>query len=236
MVISRIYSARGLHGAAVHEFGRRIFSGEFGPGKTLPKEQDLAELLGVSRTVAREVVKVLIAKGVVESRPKTGMRVLPRDHWNLLDVDLLAWQFDQEPSSEVLRKVHEVRCIVEPASARLSAIRATPEQIEDLRDAFRDMTANLEDVDRFTEADIRFHSVLFEAVGNEFVEQLATSIGAALKVNWRWFTRRHLAAQGGLADVLPPHSAVLEAVASRDPDAAELAVTQLLGAVEVDSL
>src|ERR1041384_698122 len=90
----RTYPRRGLHGAVVHDIGVRIVRGDLQPGDPLPTEEELGSQLAVSRTVLREAVKVLAAKRLVDSRPKTGTRVLDRSDWNLLDPDVLAWQFE----------------------------------------------------------------------------------------------------------------------------------------------
>src|SRR5205809_5241457 len=127
------YPEQSLHGRIVHAIGRRILSGDLRPGDLLPAEPDL----GASRTVVREAVKVLAAKGLVESRPKTGTRVRPRDAWNLLDPDVLAWQREGASPAQFLRKLTEVRRIVEPAAAELAAERASSRELAGVEDAYR---------------------------------------------------------------------------------------------------
>src|SRR5919198_5501039 len=104
----RTYPRRGLHGAVVHEIGVRIVRGELEPGDTLP-ENGLLDEAGVSRTVLREAIKVLAAKRLVESRPKTGTRVRPRRDWNLLDPDVLAWQIEAGAQPDLPREALDVR-------------------------------------------------------------------------------------------------------------------------------
>src|SRR3989454_2680192 len=140
MTISRpsTYPRRGLHGALVHNIGVQILAGELEPGDPLPEEQ-LSKTFEVSRTVLREVIKVLAAKGLVESRPKTGTRVRPRHEWNILDPDVLAWQQDGAVDDALLRKLTEVRRIIEPAAAELAAARADAQDVAALEDAFQQM-------------------------------------------------------------------------------------------------
>ncbi len=114
-------TGRRLHGAIAHKLGAAIVSGEYRPGDTLSGEVAFSEALDVSRSAYREAVQVLSAKGLVESRPKTGTRVLPRNRWNLLDPDVLAWAFSGEPDIHFVRSLFELRSIVEPAAARLAA-------------------------------------------------------------------------------------------------------------------
>ena len=95
------------------------------------------ETLGVSRAAYREGVQVLIAKGLVESRPKAGTRVLPRDHWNLLDPDVLAWAFAREPDQRLIDSLFELRGIVEPAAAALAAERTSREDLQRMKSDWR---------------------------------------------------------------------------------------------------
>jgi DNA-binding FadR family transcriptional regulator len=116
------YPRGGLHGQIVHAIGRQILSGKIRPGDLLPAQAGLP----ASRTVLREAIKVLAAKGLVESRQKTGTRVRPRHAWHLLDPDVMAWQQDGSPRVAFLQKLTEVRLIVEPAAAERAAQRARP--------------------------------------------------------------------------------------------------------------
>src|ERR671936_329887 len=147
-MIVRTYPRRGLHGAVVHEIGVRIVRGELKPGDTLP-DNGLADEPAVSRTVLREAIKVLAAKGLVESRPKIGTRVRPRRDWNLLDPDVLAWQIEAGPDAHFLGQALELRRMIEPAAPRLAAKRAAPEQVAALYDAYEAMAAAGDDLDAF---------------------------------------------------------------------------------------
>jgi DNA-binding FadR family transcriptional regulator len=120
------YSNRGLGGQIVEDLGRRIVQGELPPGSTIDVDQ-LESQHAVSRTVVREAVKVLIAKGLLDARPKRGTFVRSRTQWNLLDADVMSWRDDgQEPDPQLLSDLAEVRGAVEPQAARLAAERRTP--------------------------------------------------------------------------------------------------------------
>ena len=116
-------TGRRLHGAIAHRLGSAILSGEYQPGDTLSSEVAFSEALQVSRSAYREAMQALAAKGLLESRPKTGTRVLPRTRWNLLDPDVLAWAFAGEPDPQFVSSLFGLRGIVEPAAARLAAER-----------------------------------------------------------------------------------------------------------------
>ena len=128
MTKRRTYPRRGIHGEVVHTIGLRILRGELQPGDPLPTEEELNADRGYSRTVLREAVRVLAAKGLVHAQPKTGTRVRPRSEWNIADPDVLAWRVEAGADSELYQQVTEVRIGIEPQAARLSAERATDER------------------------------------------------------------------------------------------------------------
>jgi DNA-binding FadR family transcriptional regulator len=214
---------RGLNGQVVQTIGRRIASGFYEPGGTLNLDA-LGEELDVSRTVVREALKVLTAKGMVDARPKRGTFVRPRDEWSLLDPDLLRWQFEGRQDSSFFTKLTEFRAIVEPAGARLATFRRTDGDLVELELALEAMQAARRDADALTAADLRFHCALLAAAHNEFLDQMQVVIETGL------YARDALVyhAAGGWSDPLPVHVAVLEAVRNRDAAGAEAAVLTLL--------
>ena len=105
-------SGRRLRGAVAHYLGTAIVSGQIAPGEILTGEIENAEALDVSRSAYREAVQVLTAKGLAESRPKVGARVLPRDRWNILDPAALAWAFSGEPDLDCARGLPRNRDLI----------------------------------------------------------------------------------------------------------------------------
>ena len=223
MTKRRTYPRRGLHGAVVHEIGVRIVNGELKPGDTLPDNGFLDEA-EVSRTVVREAIKVLAAKGLVESRPKVGTRVRPRRDWNLLDPDLLAWQIEAGPDPRFLEQALELRRIIEPAAARLAAERATDEQIAELYEAHEAMAAAGDDLDAFMEPDLRFHRLLLEAGQNELLEHMNEIFTAVLHTIFAYSSSSSRA----YPSAARRHRAIVKAIEARDPDAAEQGVLRLI--------
>ena len=223
MTKRRTYPRRGLHGAVVHEIGVRIVNGGLKPGDTLPDNGFLDEA-EVSRTVEREAIKVLAAKGLVESRPKVGTRVRPRRDWNLLDPDLLAWQIEAGPDPRFLEQALELRRIIEPAAARLAAERATDEQIAELYEAYEAMAAAGDDLDAFMEPDLRFHRLLLEAGQNELLEHMNEIFTAVLHTIFAYSSSSSRA----YPSAARRHRAIVKAIEARDPDAAEQGVLRLI--------
>jgi GntR family galactonate operon transcriptional repressor len=224
MTKARTYPRRGLHGAIVHDIGVRILSGEYQPGDPLPTEDALSGELAASRTVLREAVKVLAAKRLVESRPKTGTRVRPRNEWNLLDPDVLAWQIEAGPDYHFLEQALEVRRLIEPQAVRLAAERATDEQIAALEQAHLEMKAAGESLDAFMEPDLRFHTLVLEACHNELLEHMAGILTSVLRTLFSYSARP----PGAFPRAARRHGAIVKAIRAHDPDAAEAALMRLI--------
>jgi GntR family galactonate operon transcriptional repressor len=223
MTKRRTYPRRGLHGAVVHEIGVRIVNGELQPGDTLP-DNGVIDEAAVSRTVVREAIKVLAAKGLVESRPKVGTRVRARRDWNLLDPDVLAWQTESGPNARFLGQALELRRLIEPAAARLAAERASDEQISALYEAYQAMAAAGDDLDAFIKPDLRFHRLLLEACRNELLEHMNEIFTAVLRTIFAYSS----ISSRSYPRAARRHRAIVEAIQARDPDAAEQAVLRLI--------
>jgi DNA-binding FadR family transcriptional regulator len=228
------YPQGGLHGQVVHAIGRQIVTGAIRPGELLPAQAGLS----ASRTVLREVIKVLVAKGLVESRPRTGTRVLPPTAWNLLDPDVLAWQRLGASPGEFLRKLTEVRLVVEPAAAELAAQRAGEPELEAIQAAYQGMETALdgarEDYEAFDKADMEFHAAIVRACGNDLLEQMGQVVYSALLVSFQATSRL----PGRARASMPHHRAILDAIRRRQVRRAGQAMRRLVEstAQEIEAL
>lgn len=153
----------------------------FPVGSTLPRENDLCERYGVSRTVIRESLKILESKGMVLGRSRVGTVVCGKDEWNILDSQVLEWIGERIFEFDLLNCILEARRAIEPAAAEFAAERATVQEIADLERAWQAMRDGERDVDGFTDADVAFHTSLLKASHNQVFLQLAGIIQAALK-------------------------------------------------------
>ena len=218
------YPQGGQHGRIVHTIGRRIVSGELRPGEQLPTPAGIR----ASRGVVREAIKVLAAKGLVVSRPKTGTRVRPPESWNLLDPDVMAWQPAGLFQAAFLGKLTEVRLIMEPGAAELAARRAGPEEVASLRAALRDMRDALDrsppDHDAYNEADLRFHLAIVQACANDVLKQMGDVVTTTLLVAFNAAIRVPGLARGSL----PRHQAILDAISRHQPNRARAAMSRLV--------
>ncbi|MGE0714138.1 MAG: FadR/GntR family transcriptional regulator [Alphaproteobacteria bacterium] len=227
---ARVLARRSLCGQVVHELGQQILSGKLPPLSLLPSEAECASSMAVSRTAFREAIKILTAKGLIESRTRVGTRVRAREFWNFLDPDVLAWLMAAEPRGRYVASLFELRRLVEPQAAALAATRATAADIRRLEAAYAKLELADDDGERWVAPDLDFHQTILRMTGNELIGTLGTLMQTAFAVTF------HLSTDDpeGQRHALPLHGAVLAAIRGRDPDAACDAMTRLIDKSERD--
>jgi GntR family transcriptional repressor for pyruvate dehydrogenase complex len=199
-----------------------ILSNRLNVGDRLPSERELGEQFGVSRTVVREAVRALVAKGVIEVRSGSGLRVAAVDAESVresMSLFLRGGDIDFE-------KVHEVRSLLEVHLAGIAAERATPEDLARLADAHARMVGEAADVESAARDDLEFHRTIALATHNELFLVLMDSIGSALID-----IRRLNLGSGSTPMTLSQHQAILDAVAAGDPASARVAMAAHLEGV-----
>ena len=221
---TRTFSRRSAHGQIAHAIGQSILRGELAPGEILPSETALGQEFGVSRTALREAIKVLAAKGMVESRTKIGTRVRERGHWNMLDPDVLSWSLASHDADDYANSITEMRYILEPAGAALAAERATPAQKQRIRDAYEGMAVAGDDEEASIPHDLLFHQSILEATGNAFLASMGHVIESALAFSFKLSAQ----APGNRLHSLPLHKAVLDQIEKGDARGAQAAMLRLL--------
>lgn len=213
-----------LHGTIARDIGVAIVSGQYRPGHVLDGEVEASSRRQVSRTAYREAVRILAAKGLVHSKPRIGTRVSPQEAWHLLDPDVLAWVFADEPATDVLHGLFELRTIVEPAAAALAAARRSEQQLDDMRRALDDMTRHTLHVEAGRVADQEFHAALLSATANPFVISLTNGVTAAVDALTQF--KQRLAPLK--RDPVPDHLRVFDAIAAKDAEAARSTMRELI--------
>ncbi|WP_220447324.1 FadR/GntR family transcriptional regulator [Nonomuraea deserti] len=173
---------QGLHGQVVDRIGGSLAAGELRAGDVLRLE-DVQERYAVSRTVAREAVRVLESKRVVTSRPRIGVTVRPMSAWNLYDPQVIRWRLASPGRAAQLRELAELRAAVEPAAAALAAGLAGQGVRQELIAHAQALTSAARDGDSegLVAADAAFHRVLLAASGNGMFAQLAEVTEELLK-------------------------------------------------------
>ncbi|MDR5854707.1 FCD domain-containing protein [Caballeronia sp. LZ062] len=193
-------------------------------GAILPPQDILSKEFDVSRTVMREALSMLLARHMLDVRPKTGTRIRPMSDWRLIDEDVVSWRFRAKPDQTFLRDVIEFRMLIEPRAAALAAARATPDEIAGIRDAFDTLSRLQVGEPEYQAADEVLHTRIVAASGNQFFRQMTAIVrGALVTVN---------PIVDGIESVreatLAAQKSVVEAIESKDPAAAERATRELV--------
>ncbi|CAB3648707.1 Putative L-lactate dehydrogenase operon regulatory protein [Paraburkholderia rhynchosiae] len=213
-----------MHGRVAHLLATAILRGDYAPDSILPREAELMETFGVSRTVLREALRTLTSKGLIESRPRVGTRVRPRHAWNLLDVDVLDWYSRVAEPMAFALKLQEMREMIEPYAAGLAAASHSEDTFAALAASHAAMVA-ARNVDEWVRADLKFHLSVLIACSNELLIPLGTLIERTLEAQLRLNAKRAEVFNASLAE----HTSVFEAIRDRDATVARDAMARLLG-------
>ncbi len=204
--------------------GQAIAVGEYAPGSKLPTETELAQLFGASRTVLREAVKMLTAKGLVDARPRRGTVVKPEIEWNLADPDILSWLLHRRGVMPLIQEFADVRMAIEPSAAALAARNAKPEHIAEMKDAIERMRESVLGGADPLMADIDFHVAILKGSENRFFWSLRFMVSVALRFSIRLTDPPQQDKHGNVED----HNRILLAIEAGDAPLAERRMRNLL--------
>ena len=216
--------SRNLTQQLTYELGRAIVQGKYKVDSSFPTEADLSAQFNISRSVTREAVKMLTAKGLICSRPRKGIRVQSPHLWNMFDSDVLNWTLSAKPSLQLLKEFTQLRVAIEPEAVALACRAATDAQIEAIGQALVRMELAEEGDDDPLEADINFHTSILEASNNRFFIQFCDFIQAALRISIACTNQLKAVKAASAYD----HRSVYEAIVRRDRDSAKAAMRRLL--------
>lgn len=216
---------RNSHALVVDEIGRSIVNGTYPSGSLLPGDTEFAGRFDVSRTVLREAMKTLGAKGLIIAKARIGTRVTERASWNFFDSDVLRWHLDIGFDETFLRHLTEMRLSFEPYAARLAAERATTQEIERMYECIEAME-NANSMEAFAYADLELHLAVIEAAGNPFMYSVGNLIEAAMATSFRLSSPHgDPARQQAIA---LKHRRVVDGIQARDGNAAADAVSAVI--------
>jgi DNA-binding FadR family transcriptional regulator len=219
---SRRPGSQTLTSQLLETLGKAIVSEQF-KGRSLPNEAEIATRYGASRSVTREAVKMLAAKGLLSARPRSGLTAQPQERWSLLDPDVLRWMLERKFSYDLLRHFAEMRLGLEPTAAALAARNATPKALGAIEHGLQRMIAAENGDDDNLAADVAFHVAILDATGNPFYQQLDELIRTALQFSIR-VTNRIV----GHSASVPAHRRVFDAIRSGDPAGASAAMAAII--------
>lgn len=214
-----------LHHQLLERLGMQITSGSI-PAGTVLRSDLLAQEIGVSRTVVREVIRVLQSLGMVTTIKRVGIRVQPPTEWKLFDPQLIRWRLSVGSAGGQLRSLTELRSAVEPRAAELAALHRddrTGVQLMQLAVDMREV-GRTGDLSRFLQLDIDFHRLVLSASGNEMLAQLDLVIAEVLTAR----TVQGLMPHRPHEDALELHVKVAEAIWARDAGAAHSAMDRIM--------
>ncbi|MFA0086807.1 GntR family transcriptional regulator [Vibrio sp. 10N.286.49.C2] len=216
-------SSRRIHVQIAKELASKILTGELKEGEKLPSELELCEQFGISRTALRESTKLLSAKGLIESKPKVGTNIMPRQSWHFLDPQFLDWVKDTNNVQRFLTQFLGLRKAIEPEACAMAAKNASIEHRKALSVSFQNMThaAENHDYTSWTLNDHEFHKTIFLATANPFYIPFSNILDAIFK------TFIDEAAVGGRF-CLEEHQDIYEAIMAGDAPLARSASQLLL--------
>lgn len=213
------------HDQVLTSIGRRIVAGEQPPGSVLTLD-GICTQYEVSRTVAREVIRVLESMGLVSSRRRVGITIQPQTKWSVFDPRLIRWRLDGDNRADFLLTLSELRRGFEPVAAALAAERADEHQCRILAAAVSDMVVHGRsgDLDAYLLADKIFHRALLEASGNEMFRALAEVVYEVLAGR----THHGMMPDRPNPEAIALHDDVARAIRLGDPVAAENAMRAII--------
>ncbi|HWU17979.1 MAG TPA: FadR/GntR family transcriptional regulator [Devosia sp.] len=165
-------AARNFHTFVINEIGHGIVTGKFPVGSILASDAVMMETYGVSRTVLREALKTLEAKGLVEARPKVGTKVSPASRWSFFDPQVLFWHFDAKPDRRFYESLFDIRESLETRAADLASQRRTAEDIRIMKYWAHQMDVAEDGIEPHLLAALEIHRAIAESSGNALLRSV----------------------------------------------------------------
>lgn len=222
------YRLRGLQGRLIDAMGSAIVTGRYQTGEYLPADRELCAQYAASRPTIREVIRILEAKGLVQTKQKSGTCVNPSRLWSLVDPDVLGWFTVATLSDDMLRDLVELRQVIEPAAAKFAAGRATIPDISGIQKAYAAMAAATTDLSAYARADTAFHLSIFAASHNSILCNLSHVVAGLLRLSFELSQETLNDSDHTVEGDLEGHRRVLEAISRGDGADAEAAMLKVV--------
>jgi len=217
---------RSSHDKVVADLGRLIVSGQIGIGENLPGDRELTDSYHVSRTVLREALKTLSAKGLVVAKARIGTRVRPMTEWNFFDADIIDWLFSDGLRQDMLLHISDVRMAFEPQAAALAAVAAPVKCLDELEAFARDLADPDQSAERMAFTDLKFHLAILDASSNPFLRSIGNIIEIALIGFFN--VSSPVGDAERLKTVSDAHLKVVDAIRAGDPAGAKAAMEDVI--------
>lgn len=215
------------HARVVEQLGRDIVSGRFDTGALLPGDSELAQRFHVSRTVLREALKTLDAKGLISPRVRIGTSIRARAEWNHFDPEVLLWYIETGVDARLLSQLAIVRLAFEPVAAGLAARNATDAEITTINQNVSSLLSGTLSAEDAVAAMLSIHTAVTEASANVFLQSARALLKAALIGHFRYDPAfaEHMCREAG-----DNYRALVTALLERNEDVASSAMTTIVHA------
>lgn len=224
--ISGRSAARNFHSFVIGDLGTGIVSGHYPVGSILPNDAAMMDKYGVSRTVLREALKTLEAKGLVEARPKVGTRISPRSRWNMFDIEVLTWHFQTKSDRSFVDNLFDVRRSLELPGAERAAGLRTGEHIRMMKYWAYQMELARDQPEPFALAELELHRLIMDASQNPFLRSACSMVELALAVAVA--ASMEVTPDFDRTDQIRQHGTLVAAVENGDKDAARAAMSAII--------
>jgi DNA-binding FadR family transcriptional regulator len=219
-------AARNFHTFVINEIGLGIVTGKFPIGSILASDAVMMESYGVSRTVLREALKTLEAKGMIEARPKVGTRVSPASRWNFFDAQVLSWHFYAKPDRRFYESLFDVRQSLEVHAVHLACERRTAEHVRLMKYWLHQMDMSEGNLEAHGLSGLEIHRAIAESSGNTLLRSVTGIVELTLALALKSLTGEAIAAYHKAS--YGAHLAMLEAIEKGVADAAAEAVIRII--------
>lgn len=224
--MAREPAPKSAHAAVARNIAMSILNGDYPEGSQLPREAELISRFAVSRTVLREALKTLAAKGLLVAKTKVGTRILEGSNWNMIDSNILKWRIELGIDASFLRALFELRQALEPTACALAAVRRTDANLDEMRQALAGMSASGEAPETFAARDVAFHRAILMASANPYLQSLGSVIEAAIYSSFDVSTPTDSPERFALS--IGRHTAVFDAIEAQDSQAASAAMSKVI--------
>ena len=224
--ISGRSAARNFHSFVIGDLGTGIVSGHYPVGSILPNDAAMMDKYGVSRTVLREALKTLEAKGLVEARPKVGTRISPRSRWNMFDIEVLTWHFETKSDRSFVDNLFDVRRSLELSAVDRAARLRTGEHIRMMKYWAYQMELARDQAEPFALAELELHRLVMDASQNPFLRSACSMVELALAVAVA--ASMEVRPAFDRTEQIRQHATLVAAVENGDKEAARVAMSAII--------
>lgn len=224
-------AARNFHTFVINEIGLGIVTGKFAVGSVLASDAVMMETYGVSRTVLREALKTLEAKGMVEARPKVGTRVSPTSRWSFFDPQVLSWHFYAKPDRRFYESLFDIRLSLETRAVSLASERRTAEHVRLMKYWLHQMDTSNISLETHGLAGLEIHRAIAESSGNSLLRSVTGIVELTLALALKSLVGADVSSYRAAS--LQAHTNLIAAIEQGRGDDAQQAIVEI---IELDAV